>query len=853
MKRTLLFAAALGLAWAAPTQAQDMPANKLSNGGFEADAPAYWTPSGDGATWATDKARSPNYSLKLSGAGEASWSQEEVVRNWVSAFGANEDLVVGAYVWADGVNVNPGDDASKFQFVASFRDADGNDVLGQDVVVDVPQDAASTGGWVKISSADVAAISLPNDATSVTFTVRKGASATGTVYVDDFFVNGTGGVFNATVDAPAAWYYYAPGAGSGDADWPEKQPFFLTRTDAETHSGDAALLIEQNVADTYESVAITERVPVQAGQPVLISYWLKTEGNEDPATIGEGDNNVGLTALFYNQMESGAAGYGEIGGLDIRLNGLYNPQVIPLLPRQADNGWTQYAFVVYPFQDAVGMEVRLRYWNAFTGATYWDDVYIGDVEDVSGALTNLVSAPGFEADSPSYWVADGDGAEWSTEQARSPNYSLKLSGAGVASWSQQLVRNWVSGFGANEDLVLGAYVWMDGVNTSPADDAGKFQMVATFRDADGADVLGQPVVVDLPQDAASTGGWVKVSSADVGAISLPKMATDVDLSFRKGASATGTVYVDDVFVTGTGGVFNATVDSPGGWYYYAPDAGSGAADWPEQQPFFLTKTTEEAHTGDASLLIEQNVADTYESVAITERLEATPGQPMLVSFWLKTEGNESPETIGEGDNNVGLTALWYNNLTAGADGYGEIGGADIRLNGEYNSAVIPLQPRTADNGWTNYAFVLNPLPGTEEAPTVGMELRLRYWNAWTGKTYWDDVSISNISGDALTVFVAGEDGPEEPGRASATWLRANAPNPFTRSTEVRFVLPEPSDVTLEVYDMLGRRVALLVDGEAMPAQEHAVDFQADDLSAGNYLVVLRTPSHAEARTITVVR
>ena len=853
MKRTLLFAAALGLAWAAPAAAQDMPANKLSNGGFEAAAPAYWTPTGDGATWDTDVSRSPNYSLKLSGNGEASWSQDEVVRNWVDGFKANESLVVGAYVRTEGVNQNPSDDASKFQFVATFRDADGADVLGQPVVVDVPQDAASTNGWVKLSSESVGAITLPTKATSATFTVRKGATATGTVYVDDFFVNGTGGIFNATVDSPAEWYYFAPGAGSGAEGWPDSQPFFLTRTDAETHSGDAALMIEQNVADNYESVAITERVPVQAGEPVLISYWLKTEGNESPSTIGEGDNNVGLTALFYNQLESGAAGYGEIGGLDIRLNGEYNSQVIPQLPKQADNGWTQYSFVVYPFEDAVGMEVRLRYWHAFTGTTYWDDVYIGDVEDVSDALPNLVAAPGFEADSPSYWVSEGDGAEWSTDQARSPNYSLKLSGNAQASWSQQLVRNWVSGFEANKDLTLGAYVWTDGVNTAPADDDAKFQMVATFRDADGADVLGQPVVVDLPQDAASSGGWVKVSSESVGAISLPKNATEVDLMFRKGSSATGTVYVDDVFVTGTGGVFNATVDSPGGWYYFAPGAGSGAADWPAQQPFFLTKTTDEAHTGDASLLIEQNVADTYESVAITERLEATPGQPMLVSFWLKTEGNESPSTIGEGDNNVGLTALWYNNLTAGADGYGEIGGADIRLNGEYNSAVIPLLPREADNGWTNYAFVLNPLSGTEDAPAVGMELRLRYWHAFTGKTYWDDVSISNISGDALGVGVAGEDGPETPGLAGATWLLPNAPNPFASSTEIRFELPEASEVTLEVYDMLGRRVALLADGEAMPAAEHAVDFQADDLSAGNYLVVLRTPSHAEARTITIVR
>ena len=846
MTRLLLFAAAL-LATAPLAGAQDGPDNLLSNGGFEADTPAYWVATGAGAEWSTEQARSPNYSLKLSGAGEASWSQQ-LVRNWVGGFEANQDLVVGAYVWTDGVNTDPADEASSFRMVATFRDADGNDVLGQDVVVDLPQTAASTGGWTKISTESAGVISLPQTATDVTLSFTKGANATGTVYVDDVFVTGTGGVFNATVDVPGGWYYYAPDAGSGAEGWPETQPFFLTKTDAEAHSGETSLLIEQNVADTYESVAITERVPVTPGTPVLISYWLKTEGNEIPATIGEGDNNVGLTALFYSQMESGAAGYGQLDGLDIRLNGEYNPQVIPQLPKEADNGWTQYAFVVYPQEGAVGMEVRLRYWHAFTGKTYWDDVYIGDASDVIADLPNLVGESGFEGDTPSYWTATGAGAEWSTEQARSPNYSLKLSGAGEASWSQQLVRNWVGGFEANQDLVVGAYVWTDGVNTDPADEASSFRMVATFRDADGNDVLGQDVVVDLPQTAASTGGWTKISTESAGVISLPQTATDVTLSFTKGANATGTVYVDDVFVTGTGGVFNATVDVPGGWYYYAPDAGSGAEGWPETQPFFLTKTDAEAHTGDASLLIEQNVVGAYESVAITERVEATPGQPMLVSFWLKTEGNVDPATIGEGDNNAGLTALWYNNLTAGADGYGQIEGADIRLNGEYNPGVIPLLPRTADSGWTNYAFVLNPLDGA-----VGMEMRLRYWHAFTGKTYWDDVSITNVGGEVLnsSVFVAGEAGPDAPDGEG--WLRANAPNPFGASTDVRFALPAAADVTLEVYDMLGRRVALLLDAETLPAREHAVTLAGDELPSGNYLVVLRTRDHSEARTITVVR
>lgn len=227
---------------------------------------------------------------------------------------------------------------------------------------------------------------------------------------------------------------------------------------------------------------------------------------------------------------------------------------------------------------------------------------------------------------------------------------------------------------------------------------------------------------------------------------------------------------------------------------------------------------------------------------------------MLMSFWVKTEGNASPTTIGTGNsssdnNNIGLTALWYTNTTGGRAGYGDNGGADIRLNGEYNDQVIPLLPRQAANGWTNYAFVLNPRPGS-----AAVEARLRYWFTFTGATYWDDVAITNIAGANL-FQTAGEEAPAPgtPGAASESWFRANQPNPFSDRTEIRFALPQAEAVTLEVYDLLGRRVALLSDDAPMQAGEQTVVFERGELASGVYLVLLRTASHTEARQITVVR
>ncbi len=59
-------------------------------------------------------------------------------------------------------------------------------------------------------------------------------------------------------------------------------------------------------------------------------------------------------------------------------------------------------------------------------------------------------------------------------------------------------------------------------------------------------------------------------------------------------------------------------------------------------------------------------------------------------------------------------------------------------------------------------------------------------------------------------------------------LYPNYPNPFNSSTRIEFDLPEKVLVTLGVYDVLGREVAVLVDGE-LEGRRHRVDFHANDL------------------------
>jgi hypothetical protein len=76
-------------------------------------------------------------------------------------------------------------------------------------------------------------------------------------------------------------------------------------------------------------------------------------------------------------------------------------------------------------------------------------------------------------------------------------------------------------------------------------------------------------------------------------------------------------------------------------------------------------------------------------------------------------------------------------------------------------------------------------------------------------------------------------------------LSQNYPNPFNPATTIQFTVPKEARVRLEVFDILGRRVAILVD-ELRTAGEHAVAFDASRVGTGTYIYRLT----AEGQTIT---
>lgn len=70
---------------------------------------------------------------------------------------------------------------------------------------------------------------------------------------------------------------------------------------------------------------------------------------------------------------------------------------------------------------------------------------------------------------------------------------------------------------------------------------------------------------------------------------------------------------------------------------------------------------------------------------------------------------------------------------------------------------------------------------------------------------------------------------------SAFELDQNYPNPFNPTTNIRFTLSEASNVTVKVYDVMGREVASIANSEQFTSGSHALTFDASNLSSGMYI------------------
>jgi hypothetical protein len=94
---------------------------------------------------------------------------------------------------------------------------------------------------------------------------------------------------------------------------------------------------------------------------------------------------------------------------------------------------------------------------------------------------------------------------------------------------------------------------------------------------------------------------------------------------------------------------------------------------------------------------------------------------------------------------------------------------------------------------------------------------------------------------------------DEPAAPQRFALHPNYPNPFRQKTTLAFDLPIAARTTVSVYNVLGQRVARLMNDRDLTPGSYTVSLSAGNLASGVYFVRLKAGRHQATRRIVVVR
>ena len=83
-------------------------------------------------------------------------------------------------------------------------------------------------------------------------------------------------------------------------------------------------------------------------------------------------------------------------------------------------------------------------------------------------------------------------------------------------------------------------------------------------------------------------------------------------------------------------------------------------------------------------------------------------------------------------------------------------------------------------------------------------------------------------------------------------LQQNYPNPFNPSTTILFAVPQPSRVTVKVYDIRGREVTTLAEDD-FHSGEYKIVFEASRLPSGIYFYRMQADDFSQIRKLTLLK
>ena len=111
-----------------------------------------------------------------------------------------------------------------------------------------------------------------------------------------------------------------------------------------------------------------------------------------------------------------------------------------------------------------------------------------------------------------------------------------------------------------------------------------------------------------------------------------------------------------------------------------------------------------------------------------------------------------------------------------------------------------------------------------------------------GEVAYSDMTLQSISDINTT--------PES--KPVAFSLDANYPNPFNAATTIAYTLLDENHVTIEIYDLLGRKLTTLVDG-IQPAGSYQITWHADNQPSGVYFYKIKAGDYSQSQRMLLLK
>ena len=440
------------------------------------------------------------------------------------------------------------------------------------------------------------------------------------------------------------------------------------------------------------------------------------------------------------------------------------------------------------------------------------------------ASQNLVQGiPGYYPSAATNLYTDWDGSAWTAPSGGSDALTL---GEGFA-W--YFYDNDFDPGGPSVSVSLPMDIVGNG--TAASSDVG----IGLHTNGDNWNLVGNPFTTSL--DVTGMGGWVTSGTL----ASVIGQLWDSSMSTYRLTSAIGDLITawQGMFIensTAPGMTYPTSAQTTGGVFYrHAPtgliafelEGTAAATSEPTLDAAIVLYLHPEADAGwdlyDATKL--NPLSASYATLAFVGERDGDPISKAQEARSFEAENFIVPLSFNAAGTGTTYTLRWpqmldipdswefiLHDLDTGAS-------VDLREVSEYTFQAVP----------TREAQPAGPLfvPAVESARGGTLRFEL---DVTTG------VATSNEGGSLPTTFA----------------LNGGYPNPFNPSTTIRYDVPSASDVQLEVFDMLGRRVALLVDGR-IEAGRHAIRWNAETVASGVYVIRMSAGDFVQAQRMTLLK